>query len=105
MIGYQVVSFANIIANLTRKNSILGSLLSQQRHLYAFQNPSFLFKSVRFINSKKYCQLSCSDRVKNFVKMIFNKNTSVFFPGEFHGQRSMVDTMQGVEKSQTGLND
>ena len=32
--------------------------------------------------------------------------TSVFLPGEFHGQRSLADyIIHGVAKSQTGLND
>ena len=31
--------------------------------------------------------------------------TPVFLPGESHGQRSLVGTVHGVEKSQTRLSD
>ena len=31
--------------------------------------------------------------------------TQVFLPGDFLGQRSLVATVPGVAKSQTGLND
>ena len=33
-----------------------------------------------------------------------HNNTPICLPGEFHGQRSLQATVQGVAKSQTGLN-